>query len=234
LLYTRAGLPPVDGNDLLEPGEGGPATIRIDGNGKKCEIYCGFLGLRDYRHPLFESLPPMLVLNDVDSGRAWIASSMQFLALDQSPEMIARLAELFVAHAIRRHLESSSDESSGWVAALKDPAIARALGVIHSRYAEQLDVETLAREAGVSRSLLGKRFVTLLGEPPMRYCARWRLHTAANQLREGKDSAAEIAFAIGFQSEAAFNRAFKREFGEPPMTWSRRQRVSEQINAEHA
>jgi AraC-like DNA-binding protein len=222
LLYTRAGLPPVDGNDLLQPGENGaPASIRIRGEGRKSEIYCGFLGLGDYKHPLLESLPPLLVLDGADPAREWIASSMQFLSSDQSPEMIARLAQLFIAHAIDRYIESCSGDGVGWVAGLKDPTVARALGLIHSRYAEHLGVGSLAREVGVSRSLLGKRFAELIGEPPMRYCARWRMRVAANMLRDGKANSANIAHAVGFNSEAAFSRAFKREFGDPPITWRR-------------
>ena len=97
----------------------------------------------------------------------------------------------------------------------------KALSIIHSRYAEELDVEGLAREAGVSRTVLGERFAELLGEPPMRYCARWRMRIAANMLRDGKQNTANIAYSVGFNSEAAFNRAFKREYGEPPATWRR-------------
>jgi pimeloyl-ACP methyl ester carboxylesterase/AraC-like DNA-binding protein len=110
----------------------------------------------------------------------------------------------------------------GWLAGLRDPAVARALGVIHERYAEDLDVETLAREVGLSRTVLGERFVALLGEPPMRYCARWRMRMAANLLRDGKQNSANVAYAVGFNSEAAFNRAFKREYGDPPAAWRRK------------
>lgn len=102
-----------------------------------------------------------------------------------------------------------------------DPAVARALKVIQERFAEELDATTLAREAGVSRSVLRDRFVEALGDPPMRYCARWRMHTAAKMLREGGLSTANVGYAVGFSSEAAFNRAFKREFGQPPATWKR-------------
>lgn len=100
-----------------------------------------------------------------------------------------------------------------------DPALARAVTYIQKRYAENLDLGTLAREAGVSRSVLRERFVDVLGEPPIRYCARWRMHVAANLLREGKDNTSNIAYGVGFNSEAAFNRAFKREFGQPPAAW---------------
>jgi AraC-like DNA-binding protein len=225
LLYTREGLTPIDANELLSPGQnGGPATILIEGDGPSVEIFCGFLGVSEYKHPLFDCLPPLLVLSPDESGRDWVASSMRFLSTDQlSPDMLARVAEVFVSHAIRRYLERSTGNMQGWIGGLKDAAVARALEVIHHRYAEELDVETLAREAGVSRSVLGERFAALIGEPPMRYCARWRMRTAANMLRDGKENTANLAYAVGFSSEAAFNRAFKREFGDPPMAWKRKQ-----------
>ncbi|MEO8175241.1 MAG: alpha/beta fold hydrolase [Sphingomicrobium sp.] len=99
--------------------------------------------------------------------------------------------------------------------------MSKALAIIHSRFAEELDVETLAHESGVSRSVLGERFGELIGEPPMRYCARWRMRVASNMLRDGKQNTANIAYSVGFNSEAAFNRAFKREYGIPPATWRR-------------
>ena len=113
------------------------------------------------------------------------------------------------------------DAAVDCLAAHRDPAVARALNVIHTRYAEDLHVSTLAREAGVSRTVLADRFSRLLGEPPMRYCSRWRLKVAAGMLRQEGRSAAEIAFLVGFGSEAAFNRAFRREYGKPPVAWSR-------------
>ena len=232
LLYSRPGLPAIDADDLLKPGQdGGPATIRIDGDGSETEIFCGFLGVSEYKHPLIDCLPSMLLLDDDDATRNWVESSMRFLS-DQSPEMVAQIAEAFVSHAIRRFLEDRANEAEGWIAGLRDPAVARALAIIHQRYAEELDIEHLAREAGVSRSVLGERFTTFIGEPPMRYCARWRMRIAANMLRDGKQSTANVAFAVGFGSEAAFNRAFKREFGEPPATW--RRRISAEARAEDA
>ena len=111
--------------------------------------------------------------------------------------------------------------ASGWLRGLADPAVTKALSIIHARYAEDLDVEGLAREAGVSRTVLGEKFAELIGEPPMRYCARWRMRVAANMLRDGKQNASNVAYAVGFNSEAAFTRAFKREYGVPPATWRR-------------
>ncbi|MBA3512281.1 alpha/beta fold hydrolase [Sphingomonas sp.] len=105
--------------------------------------------------------------------------------------------------------------------AYREPTVSRALNIIHTRYAEELHVSTLAREAGVSRTVLADKFTRVLGQTPMRYCSRWRLRVAAGMLREGRRSAAEIAFLVGFGSEAAFSRAFRREYGQPPVTWSR-------------
>jgi len=103
-----------------------------------------------------------------------------------------------------------------------DPAVFRALNLIHTRYSDGLTIGWLAREARVSPTVLGERFSKLLGEPPMRYCAHWRLKIAAAMLMEDRRKVADIAYQVGFQSEAAFNRAFKRFFGEPPVAWSRR------------
>lgn len=107
-----------------------------------------------------------------------------------------------------------------------DPAVQRALDVIHTRYASPLCVKSLAGEAGLSPTVLGERFRALLGDPPMRYCARWRLTVAASLLVEGERKSADVAEAVGFASEAAFNRAFKRRYGAPPVVWSRRERAA--------
>jgi DNA-binding transcriptional LysR family regulator/methylphosphotriester-DNA--protein-cysteine methyltransferase len=108
--------------------------------------------------------------------------------------------------------------------AMLDPAISRAVCFIQEHFARDIDLPAIAREAGLSRTVLSQRFVDMLGDPPMRYCARWRMRIAANMLREDKQNTANIAYAVGFNSEAAFNRAFKREFGQPPASWKRRAR----------
>ena len=128
----------------------------------------------------------------------------------------------------------SDEECRAWLDSLDDPAVARAIAIIHEHYAKDFDLEWLAREAGVSRSVLGERFATFVGEPPMRYCARWRMRMAAQMLSETKDSVAEVAFAVGFTSEAAFNRAFKREVGEPPASWRKARWAEKRAAAERA
>ena len=228
LLYSRPGLQPVDSHDLIEQAPDGPARIKIDHGGDEAGMYCGFLGVSAEHHPLLDSLPPILKLDGSDDAHGeWIETSMRMLNEGgSSPELIARLSELFFAEAIRRYMDRLLPGEGGWLGGLKDPAVAKALSIIHSRFAEELDIETLARESGVSRTVLGERFAQLIGEPPMRYCARWRMRVAANMLRDGKQNASNVAYAVGFNSEAAFTRAFKREYGEPPATW--RRRVEEQ------
>lgn len=223
-LSSRSGLPPADASEVHWVTTEGVHHVSTGTAGTMNEVWCGFLGAaQSSAHPLLDALPPLLTL-DLKGGEAkWVDTSLRFLAEENpSPETVARLAELFLSQAIREYVDKLPASSKGWLRGLADPAVSRALSIIHTRYAEELDVETLARDAGVSRTVLGERFVELLGEPPMRYCANWRMRMAANLLREGKQNSANIAYAVGFNSEAAFSRAFKREFGEPPAAWRRR------------
>ena len=227
LLSSRTGLRPANASEVGWVTADGVHRVKAGTDGKKTEVWCGFLGANGSIHPLLEALPPLLTL-DASGGEAqWLDSSMRFLAEEQpSPDIVARQAELFLAQAIREYVENLPPGSEGWLRGLADPAVSKALSIIHKRYAEDLDVEGLAREAGVSRSVLG--------EPPMRYCARWRMRIAQNLLRDTDQNTASIAFAVGFASEAAFNRAFKREFGEPPASWRRRVEEEEREIAERA
>jgi pimeloyl-ACP methyl ester carboxylesterase/AraC-like DNA-binding protein len=232
-LASRIGLPPADASNVLWVTQEGVHHVAAGTDGPKNEVWCGFLGTaKSSAHPLLDALPPLLTL-DVSAGEAqWLDSSMRFLAEQSaSPEILAKLAELFLAQAIHEYVGQLPASSKGWVRGLADPAVSKALSIIHNRYAEELDVEGLAREAGVSRTVLGERFTELIGEPPMRYCASWRMRVAANMLRDGKQNTANIAYSVGFNSEAAFNRAFKREYGEPPATWRRKLEAEEQARA---
>lgn len=224
-LASRAGLPPADAGGIVWVTKEGVHRVTAGTQGEKAEIWCGFLGTaRTTSHPLLDALPPLLTI-DVGPGEAqWLDSSMRYVAEQSpSPEVVARLAELFLAQAIREYLREVPKDSAGWLRGLADPAVSKALAIIHTRFAEELDVEQLAREAGVSRTVLGERFAELIGEPPMRYCNQWRMRMAANMLRESPRNTASVAYDVGFTSEAAFNRAFKRQYGEPPAAWRRRQ-----------
>lgn len=228
LLTSRSGLPAVGSDEVSWVTEEGVHRVKCGGEGPETRVWCGFLGTEESStHPVLNSLPPLLKI-DVDRGQErWLDSSMRFVAEERpTPEVVARLSQLFLIEAVREHLEQLPPGEGGWLAGLRDPAVAKALAIIHSRYSEDLEVEELAREVGVSRSVLGERFTELLGEPPMRYCSRWRMRVAANMLRDGRHHAARVAYAVGFTSEAAFNRAFKREYGEPPVTWRRKREAA--------
>ncbi len=217
---------PVDGSELVRPPEeDGLFRIRLGGDGERTAIYCGFLGSTTPENMLLRSLPSMMVIGiDDASESAWIRRSLEFavhgLGRD-SPEMVGKLAEGLFAEAVRRYIEDLPPQESGWLAGLKDPAVGRTIALIHRRFAEALTLEMLAQEAGVSKTVLGERFRALLGESPMQYCARWRMHVAADMLRNNRQNACSVAYSVGFNSEAAFNRAFKREFGFPPAAWQK-------------
>lgn len=234
-LFTDPDLPPVSSEALLQPADGlEPARIVVEGQGETVELFCGFLGSASPEHPLLASLPPLLLIEPGRAARGeWLASSLRFAAEEiqtAPPGIVARLAEMFFGEAVRRYMETLPVGEGGWLAGLRDPYVAKALSIIHSRYAEALDVNGLAREVGLSRSALGERFANLIGEAPMHYCARWRMRVAANLLREGKQNSGNIAYQVGFNSEAAFTRAFKREYGEPPAAWRRRMELRDEAD----
>ncbi len=220
---------PVNAHQLLmPPDEEGLYRIRygrLDGGGASTRIYCGFLGSTTPENMLLTSLPPVMVIGlDDASDSHWIKRSLDFavhgLSKD-SPELVGKLAEGLFAEAVRRYIDHLPPEEGGWLAGLRDPAVGRTIALIHRRYADALTLDMLAREAGVSKTVLGERFRALIGESPMRYCARWRMHVAADMLRKERQNACSVAYSVGFNSEAAFNRAFKREFGMPPAAWQR-------------
>ena len=128
---------------------------------------------------------------------------------------------LFV-EVLRRHIESLPPEQTGWLAGTRDPIVGRALALIHERPAEPWTLEQLSKEAGLSRSALHERFVHFIGQPPMQYLTRWRMQIAAGLLRETNAKLIEIALDVGYESEAAFSRAFKREVGVSPGVWRRK------------
>ena len=137
--------------------------------------------------------------------------------------MLGRLSELMFVEVVRRHLESLPPEQTGWLAGLRDPFVGRALSLLHARPAAPWTLDSLGKEVGLSRSALVERFTRLVGQPPMQYLASWRIQLAAGRLGEGA-TVAEAALDVGYGSEPAFNRAFKKLVGVPPARW-RKQRA---------
>jgi AraC-like DNA-binding protein len=234
LMGSRLDLHPVPTKELLQvPTDGGLVTINHGGGGEPTRIVCGFLGCDKLDgNPLAEALPPLLKF-DTRQGAAgaWIRSTLEFAASEVasrrsgSEAVLAKMSELLFVEAVRSYVETLSDEQTGWLAGLKDPFVSRALSLLHGRVAHAWTVDDLGREVGMSRSALADRFTRLIGEPPMRYLARWRIQVAAQHLRNSEAPLARIAEQVGYESESAFNRAFKQGFGVPPATWRKHTRL---------
>ncbi len=227
LLGSDTTIPPAPYDKVGALQQDGLWAIRHGGGGAKTRIVCGFLGCDKLDgNPLAAALPPILRFDTrYGSTAAWMRSSLEFAADEiaaqraGSETVLAKMSELMFVEALRRYVESLPEEQTGWLAGLKDPFVSRALALMHGGLTREWTVDDLGREVGLSRSALADRFTRLIGEPPMRYLARWRLQVAATQLRNSDAPLARIAEQVGYESEAAFNRAFKRNFGVPPAAW---------------
>jgi AraC-like DNA-binding protein len=221
---------PVPAREVVQPPlHGGLARIVHGGGGEGTQLLCGFLGCDTPFSPLLMGLPMILKLDvRTTASGAWIESSFRFAAGEiaggrlGSATVIAKLSELLFVEAVSKYIANLPAERRGWLAGLRDVQVGRALAFLHARPTEEWTAGSLARELGMSRSAFAERFASLVGQPPMQYLAMWRMHMAAQQLREGRGSVAQIAFGIGYDSEAAFSRAFKRQFGASPGAWRKR------------
>ena len=205
--------------------------INQDSNANSCRIVCGYFAC-DTRpfNPLLESLPRMVHAPVSATSWGWMSGLLD-TAIEASSSrdagqeaMLAKLSELMFVEALRAHLEELPSETRNWMAGLRDPDVGATLRLIHGRYAEPWTLERLAREVALSRSTLAERFTSYVGVPPMTYLAHWRLQVAARLLSNGSATVAQAAGMVGYQSESAFNRAFKRLVGEAPGVWRRRTR----------
>jgi AraC-like DNA-binding protein len=220
-------LAPLLANQVAaRPGE--VMTLDYGGGGAVTRMVCGFLTARDiWRNPLLSALPRLFKVGMRGSSASWLESSLRFAAEEAASvhagraTVLAKLSELVFVEAVRSYVDTMPDDCRGWLAGLRDRFVARALTLMHARPAHPWTVEDLAHRVGMSRSGLAQRFTDLLGVPPMQYLAQWRLQLAAQQLRLSDRPLASVAEDVGYESEAAFNRAFKREFGVPPATWRR-------------
>ena len=207
------------------PGE--VMRLSCGGGGAKTRLVCGFLACDEVlSNPLLASLPRIFKVDVRNgAGSAWLESSLRFAAEEAaesragSATVLAKLSELLFVEAVRRCIDTLPQDEKNWLAGLRDRFVGRALSLLHAQPAHAWTVDELARKVGLSRSALAQRFSDFLGQPPMQYLARWRLQIAAQLLRDGENSLADVAEHVGYDSEAAFNRAFKREFGKPPASW---------------
>lgn len=227
ILASGKGLAAVSAGTLIQPPlESGLPDIRYGGDGERTVIVCGFLATQEGYNPLIAALPRQLVLNVGDGlSRDWIETSVRFAARElaegrlASSSVMSRLSETLLVEAVRHYSSTLPDESMGWLRGLKDTQIGRALTLIHQNIGAPWTAERLAREVAMSRSAFVERFTALVGVPPIRYVTAWRLQTARLHLTEARQTIAQLARSVGYESEEAFSRAFKREFGMPPARW---------------
>ncbi|RYF42914.1 MAG: AraC family transcriptional regulator [Comamonadaceae bacterium] len=197
---------------------------RHDGGGAPTLLLCGAMIFdRPAARRLVSLLPPQIVVQTAEMGGAgrwqavlqWMGEEAR--ALHAGGEaVLTRLADVLVIQAIRHWMQRDPAARTGWLGALQDPRIGRTLAAVHQDPARAWTLETLATEAALSRSAFAARFLRLLGVPPMNYLAQWRMEVASARLHEGGEGIASLAAELGYQSEAAFNRAFKRHTGSTP------------------
>jgi AraC-like DNA-binding protein len=234
VLASGPGLKPVSAGTLIQPSpDGGLARIAHGGGGAATHLVCGFLGSGEGYNPLILALPRVLKL-DVREGmsRGWIEASVRFAAGElaqgrlASSSVLSRLSELLFVEAVRNYSSTLGEEADGWLRGLRDPQVGRALALMHQNIGASWSAEVLAKEVALSRSAFMERFTSLVGVPPIRYLTIWRLQTAKLNLRETRKSVAQVGHGVGYESEEAFSRAFKREFGVPPARWRDQQSIS--------
>ena len=229
-------LHPVSGDALPQ--------VQFGGGGRKSRFICGYLCCEQRFNPMVASMPTMLTVRSRDEyagieaidhrGRrstsvpqgsgTWLGTTLKFTinearaARPGNAAMLGRLTELMFMEMLREYMQQLPVDQGGWLAGVNDSQVGKVLRLIHAEPARAWTVEELAREAAISRSALAARFVELVGESPMHYLFNWRMQLAKQMLRESH-TVQEVALRVGYESEAAFNRAFKRATGTPPVTW---------------
>lgn len=234
--------PYSDGHDVASPPDTRPVDLsgllprppwprlpemRHGGGGARTVVVCGYLRGDDLLfNPFLRALPRMFRVRPPEGPTAeWLQASLRYAMAGAPPASAQRVHELIFVEVLRHHAASLPPAAMGWLAAIRDPVVGRALAHLHAAPAEPWTVAQLARKVAVSRSVLDDRFRRLLGRAPMRYLTEWRLQLASEFLRSSHHGMAEIASRVGYESEAAFSRAFRRLVGQPPARWRELQRM---------
>jgi AraC-like DNA-binding protein len=197
---------------------------RMGGGGEITKFICGYMACEPQLSRVFlGGLPPVLKINiRNDASGQWLEDSIRYSVGNADASrpggeaVIAKLSEVLFVEALRRYIALLPPEQTGWLAGVRDPEVGKALALMHRRPAHPWTIAALANEVGISRSVLAERFRRFLSETPIAYLTRWRLQLGAQMLKSTSRSVAQIAAEFGYESEPAFNRAFKREFGLPP------------------
>ena len=221
----------------------GVTTALLDGGGHdRTTVVCGFLGC-DARpfNPLLASLPRILRVPGAAGDRdSWVGQFLRTAVTESNRKrpggeaVLERMSEMLFVEALRRHLETLPPEQTGWLGGLRDPAVGRALALIHEKPSEPWTLERLSEAAATSRSTLHERFVHFLGQPPAQYLTQWRMQLAAGMLRDTSAKVVRVALEVGYESEASFSRAFKRVVGRSPGAWRQASRASAAADAKSA
>jgi AraC family transcriptional regulator, alkane utilization regulator len=246
VMASDLGLTPVPIKTIFaQPLRDQITVLKHGGGGEETQFICGYLHSDQRFSPLLDALPALLCVR-VRSGKLileaadelqttapivlegevswWETAIGQLIREATQPgpgnrALLARLSELLFLEVLRWQLSHATDGRRGWLAGLNDLQVGRVLTLLHAEPARSWTVEELAQRAAISRAALAKRFVDLVGETPMQYLTGWRMHLARRLLIESPLGLAEIASRVGYDSEAAFNRAFRRAAGMPPATW---------------
>lgn len=230
-MSSRPGLPPARGARLDEVLARRPRQIAYGGGGAATRLICGYLACSTrLAQMLLAGLPPVVRVNVRGSNAgAWLEASVRYaLAEARSPRpggagVLAKLAEVLFIEVLRLYMNEQGEGHTGWLAAVNDRVVGAALNALHRKPAHPWTLEELAHAAGTSRSVLAERFQQLVGSSPIQYLTQWRMLLASNLLSRSNASLASIALEVGYQTDSAFSRAFRREFGAPPAAWRRTQ-----------
>jgi AraC-like DNA-binding protein len=224
---------PVDSLKMLAKNlKDGLKLARFGGGGETTKFVCGYMFCDPRLSEVFLAGLPKILKVPVtkESSGQWLEHSIRF-SVDEvsgahagSELVLAKLSELLFVETLRRYINGLPEGQTGWLAGARDPVVGQALAVLHKEPARPWTISDLARRVGLSRTRLADRFQHFLGESPMAYLTQWRLKLGAEILRTTEDSVAEVAAAVGYGSEASFNRAFKREFDSPPGQFRRRRK----------
>jgi len=230
-MASEPGLAPASGAGLDKVLSRRPRQLTYGGGGTETRLVCGYLAC-DARlaRLLLAGLPSLLRVNVRGSNAGtWLEASLRYALVEaRSPRpggagVLAKLAEVLFIEVLRLFMNERSEGRTGWLAGVGDRIVGAALTCLHRSPAHPWTLEELAREANTSRSVLAERFQNLMGHSPMQYLTQWRMLLAANLLRRSNVRLAQVAMEVGYQTDTAFSRAFRREFGLPPMSWRRTQ-----------
>jgi AraC family transcriptional regulator, alkane utilization regulator len=228
ILGDRLDQEPVMVSQLLpEPPWTEPLMLKYGGGGEVTQLVCGFLQFEELLlYPFLQTLPVLMhVRAFAESTAPLLEAGVRYIIQEtecfQAGSLCAltRLVELMFIEILRNYMQHLPAQQVGWLSALKDPIVSQVLERIHADPAQPWTVTALAAKLGISRSALAARFTELVGQPPMKYLTYWRLQLASQQLQYSDDSIVKIAIQVGYESEAAFNRAFKKHVGMPPGVW---------------